>query len=118
MLNMCMALKKFRDWLDESSAFTRRRRDAALGLAPPIPDASMHSRSTASPFEVEQSKKGKKKKRKKKDSGKNPINSGIDAFVKEAEALKKDKETSDRTPKIVKKSSKPGKRRCASKKRT
>lgn len=57
----------FLTWLsqkDESSAFTRLRKDAALGLKPKIPGASVHSRSTASPFETE--KLGDKKKKKKK----------------------------------------------------
>lgn len=101
-----MGLRNFRDWLDaqqESSAFTRRRDAAAKGLAPPIPDASLHSRSTASPFETDQQKKkSKKKKRKKKkvDEGRNPADlSGIDDFVREIEGLKSDKETSDKTPK-------------------
>lgn len=61
----------FKDWVltKESSAATRLRRDAALGLKPPIPDAMIHSRSTASPFEVEQIQKKNKKKRKKKNKG-------------------------------------------------
>ena len=58
----------FKDWVltKESSAATRLRRDAALGLKPPIPDAMLHSRSTASPFEVEEIQKKNKKKKKKK----------------------------------------------------
>lgn len=58
----------FKDWVltKESSAATRLRRDAALGLKPPIPDAMLHSRSTASPFEVEQIQKKNKKKKKNK----------------------------------------------------
>lgn len=62
-------MQTFKDWLanqDESSAFTRRRHAAALGLAPPIPAASVHSRSTASPFETEKLTKKSKKKKKKK----------------------------------------------------
>jgi hypothetical protein len=61
-----MALIKFLDWLkrqDESSAFTRRRAAAEQGLAPPIPDASRHSRST---FVTVAGAKKKRKKRKKK----------------------------------------------------
>lgn len=57
----------FKDWFlqKESSPFTRLRRAAALGLMPA--PASLHSKSTASPFEVSKlSKKGKKKKSKKK----------------------------------------------------
>tara|TARA_Y100000034_G_scaffold43496_3_gene53103 strand:- start:26584 stop:26766 length:183 start_codon:yes stop_codon:yes gene_type:complete len=60
-----MALTDFLTWLhkqDESSAFTRLRRDAALGLKPPIAAASVHSRSTAHPFEVEELGDCKKKK--------------------------------------------------------
>ena len=62
-------MKSFKDWIlsRESSAFTRLRWNAALGLAPPIPDASINSRSTAAPWQVENlSKKKKKKKRKHK----------------------------------------------------
>lgn len=61
-----MALVNFKNWLgqQESSAFTRLRRDAALGLKPPIPAASVHSRSTGHPFEVVKlAKKGSKKKK-------------------------------------------------------
>lgn len=59
----------FKDWVitKESSASTRLRRDAALGLKPPIPDAMIHSRSTASPFEVKSICKKNKKKSKKKN---------------------------------------------------
>jgi hypothetical protein len=55
----------FKDWIitKESSAFTRSREAAALGIGPSIPDASMHSRSTASPWMIK--KKKRKKKRKK-----------------------------------------------------
>ncbi len=62
-----MGYIKFSDWIlaRESSAFTRLRNAAALGLMPPIPDASIHSRSTATPFE-QKSLKGKGKKKKKK----------------------------------------------------
>lgn len=62
----------FKDWLsnqEESSAFTRLRHDAALGLKPAIPAASIHSRSTASPFETK--KLAKKSKAKKKKGDKN-----------------------------------------------
>lgn len=63
-------MKSFKDWVlaRESSAFTRLRQNAALGLAPPIPLASLHSRSTATPFQVE--KLSKKKKRRKKNKKK------------------------------------------------
>lgn len=59
---------RFRDWLiqRESSAFTRLRQASALGLMPPIPAASLHSRSTATPFQVEKLTPKKKKKKKKK----------------------------------------------------
>lgn len=60
----------FKKWLEakinESTPFTRRRRDAALGLAPPIPDASVNSHSTAAPWEQEKLLHKKKKKKKKK----------------------------------------------------
>lgn len=64
-----MSFIKFSDWIvaRESSAFTRLRHAAALGLMPPIPDASINSRSTASPFEQKALKgKGVKKKKKRK----------------------------------------------------
>lgn len=59
----------FSDWIiaRESSASTRLRWDAALGLKPPIPDASIHSHSTALPWQVEKLKgKGIRKKKKHK----------------------------------------------------
>lgn len=61
----------FKDWIitRESSASTRLRWDAAMGLKPPIPDASIHSHSTALPWQVEKLKgKGKKKRKRKKKS--------------------------------------------------
>ena len=65
-----MALISYKEWKalqKESSAFTRTRQAAALGLGPKIPAASVNSRSTGSPFQVckiagEQPKKKKKKK--------------------------------------------------------
>lgn len=60
-------IKTFLDWvkIKESSAFTRKRRAAAQGLGPTIPDAEINSRSTAAPWEkdaiVKRNKKGKKK---------------------------------------------------------
>ena len=66
-------MKSFKDWLiaKESSASTRLRWDAALGLKPPIPDAAIHSHSTAAPWQVEKLKgKGVKKKAKKKKAKK------------------------------------------------
>jgi len=65
-------INDFISWLqqqDESSAFTRLRSDAAKGLKPEIPAASVHSRSTASPFETKKLAKKGKKKAKKKDKG-------------------------------------------------
>lgn len=62
----------FRKWLEqrlrESSPFTRRRYAAALGLAPPIPDAGINSRSTATAGiqDLLLHKKKKKKKKKKR----------------------------------------------------
>lgn len=58
----------FRDWIitRESSASTRLRWDAALGLKPSIPDASIHSHSTALPWQVDKLTKKKKKKKSKK----------------------------------------------------
>lgn len=72
-----MALTSFIDWMhqqDESSAFTRLRRDAALGLKPEIPGAAVHSRSTAHPFEVD--KLGDKHKHKCKCKGKSKKKDG------------------------------------------
>jgi hypothetical protein len=68
-----MGFIKFSNWMlaRESSSFTRLRNAAALGLMPPIPDASINSRSTASPFEQKSLKgKGVKKNRKKGKKGK------------------------------------------------
>ena len=62
-------IDNFFNWLqkqDEASAFTRLRRDAALGLKPSIPDAQINSRSTGSPFEQKSIKKKNKKSKKKK----------------------------------------------------
>lgn len=55
----------FKDWVlaKESSAFTRARHAAALGIGPPIPDAAMHSRSTASPWMIKKKRKKRKKKK-------------------------------------------------------
>lgn len=77
----------FKDWVltKESSAATRLRRDAALGLKPPIPDAMLHSRSTASPFEVEEIQKKNKKKKKKK--GHMGCNESITGKPKEPESV-------------------------------
>ena len=68
-----MDIISFKDWIlaQESSAFTRRRRAAALGLAPPIPAAAVHSRSTAHPFEVEMLLKKNRKPKKKRNKKKN-----------------------------------------------
>lgn len=66
-----MKFLSFKDWViaKESSASTRLRWDAAMGLKPPIPLASLHSRSTASPWQVEKliGKKKRKKRKKKKN---------------------------------------------------
>lgn len=64
-----MSFIKFSDWIvaRESSAFTRLRHAAALGLMPPIPDASINSRSTATPFE-QKALKGKGSRRRKNKS--------------------------------------------------
>lgn len=63
----------FKEWLaKESSPATRLRWDAALGLKPPIPAASIHSHSTALPWQVEKlttlTTHHRKKKKKKKKS--------------------------------------------------
>lgn len=58
----------FKDWFAarESSAFTRSRMMAALGLGPDIPLAAINSRSTAPPWMTEKLTKKKKKKKKSK----------------------------------------------------
>lgn len=63
---------KFSDWLmaKESSSFTRLRDAASKGLMPPIPAASINSRSTATPAQQEALLGKKKKKKKKKASRK------------------------------------------------
>jgi hypothetical protein len=63
----------FKEWLaKESSAATRLRWDAALGLKPPIPPASVHSHSTGLSWQVDSlsgaTKKKRRKKRKKRKS--------------------------------------------------
>lgn len=65
-------MNTFRDWLiaRESSASTRARHAAALGLMPLAVVGSVHGRSTASPFELESlTKKKKKRKKRKKKKG-------------------------------------------------
>lgn len=72
-LDSIMPFAKFSDWIvaRESSAFTRLRHAAALGLMPPIPDASINSRSTATPFERDSLKgKGRKTRRRKSKKSK------------------------------------------------
>ena len=77
---------------DESSPFTRLRRDAAMGLKPPIPAAGIHSKSTASPFETEKLSKRSKKKRKKKVKPPAHINPQLDTILDKIEKLKKDED--------------------------
>lgn len=90
---------KFSDWLDirEMSATGRRKRQAALGLAPPVAD--IFSRSTPAPWEVERLEKAlkkshkKKKKKKKIDEAKKKqaiVHNDIDSFIKSVEMLAKD----------------------------
>ena len=97
-----MRLPSFKDWMaqQESSAFTRRRHDALLGLAPEITDAEIHSRSTF-PFEKEM--KDKKRKKKKRDKKEEDLSEGskqkpvvdrkVDSWLKEIEGLRPDLET-------------------------
>lgn len=88
---------KFRDWLlsQESSAFTRTRHAAALGTGPSIPDASINSRSTATPWESKQIQKRNKKKKKKKKKKKidESINPAVDSWIEEIDSFKKDLES-------------------------
>lgn len=90
---------KFSDWVKirESSAATRIKRQAALGLAPPVADIFSHG--TPPPWQVERLTKAlkrshKKKKRKKKriteESASKLVNPNIDAFIKSVESLAKD----------------------------
>jgi len=58
---------KFNEWRrsqDESSAFTRARREIALGLRTPVGMGSIHGHSTAKAWEVDGIKKAKKPKKK------------------------------------------------------
>lgn len=72
-----MSLIGFRDWLQshESSAWTRLRNDAALGLKPAPPLAGINSRSTAAPWQIEKLTKKHKHKHKKH---KKHIKEGVD----------------------------------------
>lgn len=51
--------------MKESTAFTRERKQAALGLGPDIPDAEINSHDTAPPWQQELFKKKHHKKKKK-----------------------------------------------------
>ena len=69
-------LTSFKDWMSvrESSPITRLKWDAALGLKPPIAPASVNSKATGLPWQVERLKDtpvagtsdGQKKKDKRK----------------------------------------------------
>ena len=76
---------KFSEWLlkRESSAFTRTRLNAALGLGPSIPDAEINSRSTAPKWIKDRIKKRNKKKHKKHEA----IHHDIDNWFSEIEKL-------------------------------
>ena len=96
---------KFSDWLvaRESSPFTRLRDAAAKGLMPPIPDASINSRSTATPAQRKalagKGRKKKKKSRKKKVVAKH---NEIDAFVRQVEELEKEIDNLERVKRLKK----------------
>lgn len=115
---------KFEDWLKikESSAATRLKTQAALGLAPPVAD--IFSRATPPPWQVERltkalkkSHKKKKKKKKKKNITEAAkakfIDPKMNAFMKSVENLandlwelklaKKKSETAEKIKKIMKK---------------
>jgi hypothetical protein len=94
-----MAFTKFNDWLKvrESSAWTRRRKQATAGLQPDPPEAAVHSRSTAGPSEdytkkKKKKKKGKKKKKKLFDEGEKKMqkNPKLAGFLDQIESLKGD----------------------------
>jgi len=111
-----MALKSFKEFLAqrESSAFTRTRKQAMLGLGPDIPDASTHSRSTCDPTLLDykekrkKKKKGKKKKKKMFDESSDeslneaktprPVNKQIDKWLDAVDGLKKDVDELDDAP--------------------
>jgi hypothetical protein len=80
----------FKDWLiqQESSAHTRARHAAALGLMPLATVGSIHGRSTASPSEVKSLSTSTRKTRKSKK--KLVKHNEIDVWVNKAEELKKD----------------------------
>lgn len=90
----------FQDWLQirEMSASGRRRRQAALGLAPPVAD--IFSRSTPAPWEVKNLTKALNKSKKKKKKSKRKIveakksqpivHKDIDSFIRSVELLAKD----------------------------
>lgn len=93
---------RFSEWMKmrESSPTTRLKTQVALGLAPPT--ASIFSRSTPPPWQVERltkalkkSHKKKKRKRKKKKSMSEgskpmPIRGDFAAFISSVESLAKD----------------------------
>lgn len=94
---------RFSEWMKmrESSATTRLKTQVALGLAPPT--ASIFSRSTPPPWQVERLTKAlgkshkKKKKRKHKikksmseGSKPMPVHRDFDAFISSVESLAKD----------------------------
>lgn len=60
-------MKTFSDWMriKESTAFTRERNQAALGLGPSIPDAEINSHDTAKPWVSKAIQKRNKKKKKR-----------------------------------------------------
>lgn len=114
----------FKNWMakQESTAFTRRRHAALLGLAPEIPDAEIHRHSTF-PFVKELKDKKRKKKSKKKDKqldeGKRskPLpDRKVDDWLTEIEGLRPDIETlksvinkkREKTPKTGKPPAKEG----------
>ncbi len=68
MLHIFMNLQNFKDWLlaQETTAFTRSRKAAAQELGPDIPDASINSHDTASPW-IQNALKKKHHKKKKED---------------------------------------------------
>lgn len=97
-----MALSKYSEWRlqTEDDASDNARRQAALGLGPPIPDAAINSGDTAPPWQQKRLLKKKKGKKKKKP---NSVNKGLDAWLKEVDELKKDidaaKAIKDKKPK-------------------
>jgi len=84
-----MALIKYQNW-QESSAFTRNRREVALGLKPLASlGGNVNSHSTARAWETKSIEKKSKSQKKKKPS-KSADSNNLDSWLKEVDALEGD----------------------------